>query len=146
MENVGLTAYFPHPRFIIEEQRTELKNSNPPGQTINSDTRSIEPIYTYSRKPLRNSKKSPPPPAIFCNKLLQELDNARRKDEQAFLAVNPSSRPKDQDSSKREYALWGFANGASASMKMSRGLTATPFAVINAIPPLLKPGTASGRE
>jgi hypothetical protein len=109
VEEVHFTAYFPHPRFIIEEQRTELKEPKSPapwGRTINSDSRSIEPIYSYPHtypqeptkkwkfKKSKKSERSKKPDRPF-QQILDALDKAREENEQAFLAVDRNTEETD---------------------------------------------------
>lgn len=51
-DNVGLTAYFPEPSLILQEERTRKKMLvNPPlGKTWNTDTRDIQPILFDMRE------------------------------------------------------------------------------------------------
>jgi hypothetical protein len=80
------TAYFPHPKFIIQEQRTQLKPENN-GKTINEDSRYIEPIRWPTANPV--SKKClalESRPKFSWETYFKELDDERLANDEAFLA------------------------------------------------------------
>jgi hypothetical protein len=81
------TAYFPHPKFIIQEERTEftIEGFEGTGKTMNQDSRDIKPIYWPATGPIRYM--APRPPRHFAADVyLQMLDEERKNDPQGFLA------------------------------------------------------------
>jgi hypothetical protein len=84
----GLTAYFPNPNLIVEEQRTLLIRGDTTGKTKNSDPRSIKPIYLNGRDPFQSSKKDGK--ALFSyEEFLGELDKDRITAEDTFIEDRP---------------------------------------------------------
>jgi hypothetical protein len=78
------TAYFPHPRFIIEEQKTESRGI----KTSNQDMRLIKPIPSPSNIPIENQPRRP----FIYTEFLDELDRDRFHDVDKFLARSDHAR------------------------------------------------------
>jgi hypothetical protein len=92
-EEIGLTAYFPYPKFIIEEQITKLKDGDKTGKTENSDSRYIKPILSTTQIPTEPpslldrvlGRQKSDTPKFLAQELLDELDKDREANEKAFL-------------------------------------------------------------
>jgi hypothetical protein len=98
-KTTGLTAYFPDPVFIVEEQRTSLKGGalTDTGKTWNRDPRDIKPIFDFTRDmvpekpiydpvPAKLLVKAPPVESFSFQEFFNKLDDDRKKNEEEFIS------------------------------------------------------------
>lgn len=98
-KTTALTAYFPDPVFIVEEQRTRLKGGDltGSGKTWNRDPRDIKPIFDFTRDmvpekpiydpvPAKFLVKAPPKEPFSFQEFLNQLDLDRKENEEAFTS------------------------------------------------------------
>jgi hypothetical protein len=116
-KKLDFTAYFPYPRFIIEEQRTQLTPEKN-GKTINDDSRRIKPLLWPTTNAV-SKKKSKERSKFTWEEYFVELDRERLEDEEAFLSGNPER--------KAYLNRQDFANGTAYLHKHINRITCYAF-------------------
>lgn len=102
--HAGFTAYFPYPRFILEEQRTKLKSAwegKPPGVTDNQDTRLIAPI-PFVRSETFALKRAGEDPLNF-GSVFDKLDKLRKDNEEEFLRDTPLTEEQQKELQRENF-------------------------------------------